>query len=152
MKVNRYEKTLSNIAAYVEILIKRYAGDLKSCKNVGLYQFFRFVADDIKYVPDPKGNELILRPGLIVKRGSGDCDDKTVLLGAYLYMKRIPFGYSLVSNSTVRNYHHIFPFIIHQGKRLDVDATYEGAEIFKSKDWWSRMDKIVIEEKRCQVS
>jgi hypothetical protein len=61
-----------------------------------------------------------------------------------LMMRRIPFGYSLVTQSIWKNFHHVFPFIMWQGQRLDVDATYPGAVIFREKAWAARKDKILL--------
>lgn len=144
MKVGRFEKTLDNIAERIEYLINTYYRDCEPFRNVGLKRFFDFVANEVRYVNDPPGEELIMRPLYLLKIRKGDCDDKTVLFGAYLKMRGIPFGYSLVSQSIIKNYHHVFPFVLFHGRRLDVDATYAGAEIFREKPWARRKDKIML--------
>lgn len=44
----------------------------------------RFVRDEIRYVRDPVGVELVSTPARTLETGQGDCDDKSVLLAALL--------------------------------------------------------------------
>jgi transglutaminase-like putative cysteine protease len=45
---------------------------------------FHFVRDRIRYVQDVYGIETISEPGITLRTGQGDCDDKAVLAGALL--------------------------------------------------------------------
>lgn len=45
---------------------------------------FYFVRDRIRYVQDVYGVETIAEPGVTLRTGQGDCDDKAVLAGALL--------------------------------------------------------------------
>jgi len=44
----------------------------------------RFVRDEIRYVKDPVGVELVQTPEATLEIGQGDCDDKSTLLAALL--------------------------------------------------------------------
>lgn len=43
-----------------------------------------FVRDKIRYVRDPRGVETIVQPDKLLDIGSGDCDDKSVLVASML--------------------------------------------------------------------
>lgn len=43
-----------------------------------------FVRDDIRYVQDTSGIELLHEPATLLAIGAGDCDDKAILLSALL--------------------------------------------------------------------
>lgn len=44
----------------------------------------RWVRDQIKYVMDPRGTEMVQTPPRTVEIGTGDCDDKSSLLATLL--------------------------------------------------------------------
>lgn len=44
----------------------------------------RFVRDEIRYVQDTNGVELLHHPVTLLEIGAGDCDDKAILLAAML--------------------------------------------------------------------
>jgi transglutaminase-like putative cysteine protease len=48
------------------------------------HALFRFVRDRIRYVRDPNGVEALARPETTLQLGSGDCDDKVILLCSLL--------------------------------------------------------------------
>lgn len=47
-------------------------------------RILRFVRDDIRYVMDTDGVELLHDPATLLQVGAGDCDDKAILLAALL--------------------------------------------------------------------
>lgn len=47
-------------------------------------RILRFVRDDIRYVRDTDGVELLHDPVTLLQTGAGDCDDKAILLAALL--------------------------------------------------------------------
>lgn len=49
-----------------------------------VYRLHQFVRDDIRYVRDPVGVELVSTPARTLDTRAGDCDDKSVLLAALL--------------------------------------------------------------------
>lgn len=126
----------------VKRLSDTYFLDMKPYRDFNIYQIFDFIAKKIEYIKDPAGTELVMRPALTIKRGMGDCDDKTVLFLAWLKLKRIPRGYSIVSDSANKSFHHIFPFTHDRdtGKIIDLDATYARNQIAVSKYWNKRLN------------
>lgn len=55
---------------------KDFAGEARRC--------LAFVRDDIRYVMDTDGVELLHDPEYLLQIGAGDCDDKAILLAALL--------------------------------------------------------------------
>jgi transglutaminase-like putative cysteine protease len=49
-----------------------------------IYALHQFVRDDIRYIRDPDGYELVQSPDKTLELGQGDCDDKSTLLAALL--------------------------------------------------------------------
>jgi transglutaminase-like putative cysteine protease len=126
----------------VKRLSSDYFLDMKPYRDFNIYQMFDFISKKIEYIKDPPETELVMRPSITIKRGAGDCDDKTVLFLAWLKLKRIPRGYSIVSDSANKSYHHIFPFTYDKktGKIIDLDATYARNQIAVSKYWSKRLN------------
>jgi transglutaminase-like putative cysteine protease len=135
--------TLNQTLNEVERLSKTYFKDMIPFRNKTIYEMFKFISTDIRFKKDPPNTELVLRPRLTLKRGCGDCDDKTVLFLSWLKLKKIPAGYSIVSDSIKKPYHHIFPFIRNKsGGNIDVDATYSYYKIgnYQRGKWKKRLD------------
>jgi len=140
-KINRIEShNLEQTLKEVERLSSAYYKDMSKFYENSIYEVFDYISKSVRYVKDPKNTELVMRPGLTLKRMSGDCDDKTVLFLAWLKLKKIPRGYSIVSDSDDKNYHHIFPFCYNKfsGMIVDLDATYPKNKIANSKKWSKR--------------
>jgi len=151
VKVNvNNEATLSITLEEVERLAREYSADTENLSRWSLHDLFEYVSKKIKYKADPKEFELVMRPKHLLKKGEGDCDDKTVFILSVFYnfwkirLKGFDgFGYSIVSQSTNRDYHHIFPFIIIHGKCYDFDATYPQNIAGQTKRWSKRRDFIL---------
>jgi len=126
----------------VKRLSADYFLDMTPYRDYNIYQIFDFIAKDIVYKKDPAGIELVMRPAITIKRGYGDCDDKTVVFLAWLKLKKIPRGFSIVSDSANKSYHHIFPFTYDKNtdKIIDLDATYAKNQIAVSKYWSKRFN------------
>ena len=125
----------------VERLSKVYFKDMIPFRNLTIYQMFDFISKKVKFKKDPKNTELVMRPRLTLKRMAGDCDDKTVLFLAWLKLKKIPAGYSIVSEKLNKPYHHIFPFVRNKsGGTIDLDATYHYNRIGNYKKWAKRQN------------
>ena len=114
-------------------LAKQYRGDLQNFNAYHINDFFEFVSKKIKYERDPYNVELISRPAITIKRGAGDCDDKTVLMAAFCELKKIPYGIAVVGNK--RQFHHVFIYIYENDKKIDYDATYNTSKIGNIKKW-----------------
>lgn len=137
--------TLDDTLREIERLAVVYSDDINEYVHLKPSDFFNFVKN-IRYVKDPKGKEFVKRPKFTIEYNEGDCDDKTVVCLAYFYKKNIPCGYSIVAKDK-NFYHHIFPFIIAHGKRIDYDATYAHNRIGQTQQWLLRKDYIFLQER-----
>ncbi len=138
MKIQFKNFTVERACDEILRLGNTYYKDLDNFKNWSVEQFFRFIADDIQYIKDPTGIELICRPAITLIRRAGDCDDKTVLMVSFLKLKNIQHGISVVGSDN--HFSHVFPFMIIEGKKIDLDATYSGAVYGSYKKWVLRRD------------
>jgi hypothetical protein len=142
-KINKTEKhNLRQTLDEVKRLSRQYFLDMKAFRTHNIYQVFDYIANQIEYKKDPEGIELVMRPGLTIKRKCGDCDDKTVMFLSWLKLKGMPRGFSIVSDNPNKTYHHIFPFTYDRetGKIIDLDATYAKNRIAASKYWHKRLN------------
>ena len=57
-------------------LQKDFGGEIAS--------LYKFVRDEIRYVKDPRGVEMVQTPRAILRTKAGDCDDKSTLLASLL--------------------------------------------------------------------
>ena len=105
-----------------------YCSDLGSWLGVPFISYYRHICR-LPYVPDPQDVETISRPAytLIDCYGPRDCDDKAVLLAAWLHSHREPVRFVASSTRPDRQLHHTF---IQLGNGLFVDATYPENENF----------------------
>lgn len=69
---------------------------------------FYFVRDRIRYVFDPLDCEGLQTPVETLKLGSGDCDDKCMLLGAMLKSIGHPVQFVAVQIDGSPDYTHVF--------------------------------------------
>ena len=134
----------------IERIAREYQDDVKDYIHLKPSEMFTFISQELNYIPDPVNPttggrvELLQRPAITLKRGGGDCDDKTIFALAYFLSKGIKCGYSIVSESTKKSYHHIFPFMVYHDKitnkdvKIDYDATYAHNKIGTRKDWKKR--------------
>lgn len=63
----------------VSLARRFHAGDFKQVRRL-----FEFVRDEIGYISDPLGTEELQTPEKTIRLGSGDCDDKAILLSSLL--------------------------------------------------------------------
>lgn len=139
--------SLQNTLFHVTRLAAQYNQDLDLFKDCSFKEFFNFVSKKIAYREDPKNMEFVSRPFFTIKMGYGDCDDKTVLCLAFFIMQNISCGFSIVASPGKTQVHHIFPFFIHNDKKIDYDATYPSGKIGEKREWAIRRDKIIYVRK-----
>lgn len=145
MVIHRYPKSLHEILNQLEYLINRYYFDMLIYADLTIPELFDLLSKDITYRPDePKGHEVLMRPRNLFIKGAGDCDDKTIAAACYFRLHGITNGYSLVSQSLMRNYHHIFNIFEWRGVMYDFDATYPHNELLKRVSWAKRVNKIIF--------
>lgn len=131
--------TIEDTLSAVERLSSAYMTDLEPYKNYSLPEFFAFVCK-IPYEEDPPGIEFVMRPNALLARNKGDCDDKTTFFLAWAKLRKIPCGFSIVSSKLLKGYHHIFPFIVLDGIKIDCDATYSDGVLGRKRVFAWRKD------------
>jgi len=139
MKVSVYPKTANYVIGRLQDLIYDYYTDMEKYKHYSILEMFDFIRT-IPYEPDPPGDELIMRPSILLKRGRGDCDDKTIMGCSYFKCKDIPTGFSLVSDRPEKPVHHIFTIFQNYGKWYDFDATYPHNVFLENRQWFNRIN------------
>jgi len=142
MIVTRYAKTAENVIGKIRELITTHYSDMEGFKHLSIREMFDFIKT-IRYVPDPPGIELVMRPKILMERKGGDCDDKTIMGCAYFKVKGIQTGFSLVSDTKGKPVHHIFTIFNQHGKWYDFDATYPHNEFLERKIWHERINFIL---------
>ncbi len=98
-----------------EIIIRTFAGKLiRACspKDYTCYarKIFEFCRDEVKYVFDPNGVELIESPLVILENRVADCDSIVVLLGSLLEAIGLPCRFVTIKADMQRpgDYSHVF--------------------------------------------
>ena len=123
-KIN-YRKTVFDIFDYAD----KYKDDIpENLVSLPLEKYYKFLKN-IPYVPDgfdPKtgeGIEVLHRPSYLLNGSSlsCDCDDKTVLAGAYANKNKIPWGLGV---SGKKQPEHVFPIFYLNKNSLIFDGTY----------------------------
>jgi len=126
VKKSQELKSINQTGAEMARLVRSYYGDIGRLANLPFGKFFDLVRR-LPYVADPVGVETISRPGHSLKPNHTprDCDDKAVLIGAWLYANKIPFRFVAVSSRPDTNFHHTFCVALVFDKAAQVDATYQ---------------------------
>ena len=134
-------------AERIKSLVARFASDLDnvsiSCNgdtfstplsDFSLPAFFNFVRN-IPYRKDGAPVEVVSRPYYILKHKDlgMDCKKKSLLLGAYCKLKKIPFRFVGTSNRKDKKIHHIFVQGLIDGEYKNLDATYSSYSMFQPK-------------------
>lgn len=118
----------------MERLATTYYTDVEKYAGMTLREFFDLVKR-LKYIRDPRKIEFVHRPKFVLNPlvKFRDCDDKSTLLGAWLYLKKIPFRFLAVSNRPDGKIHHVLVQAEIQGKKRILDATYPQNKLFHFK-------------------
>lgn len=82
--VRKYKADATTINAARMILTSAGIKDFRSQKSQGIAALQHWVRDNIVYVADPRGVELLQTPPRTLQLQTGDCDDKSILLAALL--------------------------------------------------------------------
>jgi hypothetical protein len=136
-------KRLRNVeqtGAEMERLVRTYSCDVADLDNLNIFKMFRYVAN-LKYIADPMGIELVQRPKFVRSKKARfrDCDDKSILLGAWLYRRKIPFRFIAVSTKPNKKLHHVLiECRFKNGSKKYLDATYPQNKIFQHKPFTNR--------------
>lgn len=115
-------------AAEMARLAVTYSGDLGELAKKPLIDFFRIVRE-LPYRRDPAGVETISRPALLLRKDYPwrDCDDKAILIAAWLVANGRPFAFYAFSElAGGRPLHHVCAATRDAaGNVLPLDATYK---------------------------
>ena len=121
-------------------LVNQFAADIGNYAQMPLNRYFDFVRK-IPYRRDKKGEEWVVRPGLLLKEFPYmDCKKKGTLIGAWLRMNGIPFRFIGASELPSGRIHHVFPQAMINGEWLNVDATYPHYKLFAHKPRLTRAE------------
>jgi hypothetical protein len=75
------------------------AADVESHDKLGeVTALYEWVRDSLDFRKDPRGFELLTHPVVTLQMGAGDCDDRTVMLGALLRSVGFPTRFNVSSN------------------------------------------------------
>jgi len=121
---------IDNTLVNIKQLIKEYKNspEVAQFDGLALSQIFDAVKN-IPYFEDPAEFEWIQSPKRTLQRG-GDCDDKSILLGAIFDRLNVPYRMAVVSTLPSKDLHHIYPEIYLQGVWVPFDATYPYNKMF----------------------
>ncbi len=83
---------------------------------------YRYVSQNIRYIPDPLDVETIQDPEATLKIKAGDCDDHATVLAALAASIGVPVRFRVIGPSA-DNFQHIFPELYVGGRWLPADTT-----------------------------
>jgi len=105
------------------IMLKTGAGGITPLSEIPLESYYDFCRR-IPYKEDKRPIEVIGRPLELVRLSGMDCKKKSVMMGSYASLKRIPFRFIASSNRPSGEIHHVYPELLINGKWTTYDATY----------------------------
>jgi hypothetical protein len=103
-----------------------YSKDIGDKAKWPFPRWYNFVKT-LPYIADAKDVEQVARPALTMRPDwqPRDCDDKAVLIGAWLAANGKPFRFAASSRRPDKTLHHVFVVVKDKaGKPLAIDATY----------------------------
>ncbi len=84
----------------------------------------RWVRDNIRYVLDPDGVELLQSPDRVIRAGYADCDGMSVLAAALLSAVGVRSGFEIIAQRHPEKYDHVYVvYRRHDGSVGRLDAT-----------------------------
>lgn len=90
---------------------------------------FNELFDLLKNIPfnaDPVDTEQLQRPFYTLNQIGlgGDCDDKSICVGAWCHLNKFPFRFVAVSMNPDKQLHHVFTEIFYRNQWITFDPTY----------------------------
>lgn len=107
-------------------LAVKYSSDLGEKAAWPLEQFYKYVKN-LPFRSDPMGHESIARPRLTMGESWPwrDCDDKSILMGAWCFANKVPFKFQASSKAPSGVLHHVYVVAKDKtGLPVVLDATY----------------------------
>ena len=123
--------SVNQTGSEMERLVRTYHADIDHLVHLPLKSFYD-LTKRLPYKPDPKFQEFVQRPSFTLSGQARhrDCDDKAVLMGAYLYKNNVPFRFVAVSHRKDRPLHHVLLQANIGGKNKIIDPTYPKNRLF----------------------
>lgn len=141
MKITVNKLNLDTSIKEIIRLSEKYYFDLTPFMNYSIKDFFDFVSNEIEYDhAEQKKGDVFRRPKITLEQKKGDCDCKTILILGFLKLKGYERGFSLVSDRQDKRLHHVFPFVIINGVKQDLDATYKNSPLNGNYKFTHRKD------------
>jgi len=117
-----------------DVEIRRLAFELLSgCPptlDARLSRLFRYAADRVRFVRDPKGTELLQGAWVTARRLQGDCDDKSILLASLIRAARLPvsLAFRVIGADRRRpdRFTHVYVVARAHGRCIALDPTRYG--------------------------
>ena len=112
-------------AKYMYAMSRRYASDMLPWVHCSVREIFKIIAN-IPFRPDPPTEETLMRPRYTMNlRGwGGDCDDKSIALGAWACLNHVPFRFIACRKPGHAVLHHVYPELYINGRWVIADCTY----------------------------
>ena len=86
---------------------------------------YDYVRSNIRYVREPKGQDIFQSAETTLALGAGDCEDEFVLVGALARLAGIPVKAKVISQDSI-TFTHIYPLLKVNGKWVPMDTTLGG--------------------------
>lgn len=138
-------RQLSNVnqtGAEMSRLVREYWTDLGWWLTRPFNEFYRYVCK-LPYIPDPPGVETVSRPAYTLRRDYSprDCDDKAVLIAAWLHGNGRRCRFVASSTKPNKQLHHVF---VQLDDGTLIDATYsENAQFLGNYPYFGKVTKII---------
>lgn len=123
-------------------LVCFYWSDLGPWLDRPFIDFYDYVCK-LPYVEDPPGIETVSRPGYTIQPAytPRDCDDKAVLIAAWLHGNGRKCRFVASSTKPNRQLHHVF---VQTDDGTLIDATYpQNAEFLGNYPYFGKITKII---------
>ncbi|NVO11714.1 MAG: hypothetical protein HXX16_17265 [Bacteroidales bacterium] len=88
-------------------------------------QLFDFLMQEITYLEDKTGSQIVRRPAYLWSSKTGDCKSYSLFVTSVLKNLGINYQYAFASYSDEPIARHVYPIINHNGKTVIVDAVYK---------------------------
>jgi hypothetical protein len=109
-------------AGFTEKLAVYLVGDTD---RATLENVFSFVKENIEYVIDKPGFEVVKSPGKTWKDGFADCKSLSILVGSILQNLKIPYHYRFTSYNKSKRVTHVYIVAQLNGQEVILDTVHD---------------------------
>lgn len=117
------------------------ASDLETCRNI-----WTALRNQVKYLEDPDGRQVIKSPGALWYSKKGDCKSLSVFIASVLANLGIPYSYRFISQNRLDPFHHVYIIANPDSQPIYIDAVldrFNYQEPYKKKkDYMTRISYI----------